>query len=98
MLKRVKTNKNYKFREIAGEYYLISVGTEVERTPAPVQLTETAAWLWRQMEAGVLPAKLPEKMTEEYDIDLTHARESVRRFLADLLRMRMVEPESAQCL
>lgn len=89
----MKTNRNYKIREIAGEYYLISVGAEIGRTPEPIQLTETAAWIWRQMEAGVLPARLPEKMTAEYDVELAQARVSVRRFLAELLRQGLIEAD-----
>ena len=91
MVKYLITNRKYRLREIAGEYYLISIGDEVERRPEPIQMTETAAWIWEQIEDGAPPTRLPEKMTAEYEVDLLQAQVSVRQFLAELLRQGLIE-------
>lgn len=87
----MKENKEYKYREIAGEYYLIPVGAAAEKAPAPIQLSETAAWIWRQIQNGVSDKKMAEKMTLEYDVDLTHAHVAVQSFLGELLEQGLIE-------
>lgn len=87
----MKGNKDYKYLEIAGEYYLIPVGAAAEKAPAPIQLSETAAWIWRQIQNGVSDKKMAEKMTLEYDVDLTHAHVAVQSFLGELLEQGLIE-------
>ena len=62
-----------------------------EKAPAPIQLSETAAWIWRQIQNGVSDKKMAEKMTLEYDVDLTHAHVAVQSFLGELLEQGLIE-------
>lgn len=90
----MKTNKNYKYREIAGEYYLIPVGTAAEKSKSPIQLTETAAWIWRHITEDDCPSSevLAEKLTDDYEVTLTQARCAVQQFLTLLQDHGLLEP------
>lgn len=89
----MKTNSNYKYREIAGEYYLIPVGFAAEKSTTPIQLTETAAWIWRNINdvAHSSPEILAMKMTEEYEIDIAQAYTAVNHFLTQLSNQGLLE-------
>jgi len=87
----MKANKDYKYREIAGEHYLIPVGVAAEKTPAPIQLSETAAWIWRQIEKGVSDQEMAEEMTLEYEVDPARARAAVEQFLIRLREQGLAE-------
>lgn len=80
----MKTHGDYKYREIAGEYYLIPVGAKAEKESGAIQLSETAAWIWRQIEKDLSAKEMAEKMTQEYDVDPVQAQAAVERFLASL--------------
>ena len=84
---------NYKYCEIAGEYYLIPVGTAAEKSRDPIQLSETAAWIWRQITKKDCPSLevLAEKMTEDYEVSLTQAHIAVQQFLTVLKERGLVE-------
>lgn len=80
----MKTNANFKYREIAGAYYLIPTGNAAVKSADPIQLTETAAWIWRQIDGCSSPEYLAEKMIQEYDVDIAHAQMAIQAFLAQL--------------
>lgn len=82
---KIRTNHSYKYREIAGEYYLIPTLQAAERSRIPMQLTETAAWIWMQIEASKDIEEIAGAMTEEYDVSLEIAHNAVERFVIFLL-------------
>lgn len=90
----MKANTNYKYREIAGEYYLIPVGAAAEKSKAPIQLTETAAWIWRHINESDCPSSevLAKKLTDDYEVTLTQARSAVQQFLTLLQDHGLLEP------
>lgn len=89
----MRASTNYKYREIAGEYYLIPVGTAAEKSKDPIQLSETAAWIWRHIDEKDCPSLevLAEKMTDDYEVTLTQARISVQQFLTALKERGLLE-------
>lgn len=87
----MKTNSNYKYREIAGGYYLIPVRTAAKISLTPIQLTETAAWIWQQVNLCASVEELIRKMTLEYEVDQAHARKAVTQFLDELTRQGLIE-------
>lgn len=88
---RIRTNRSYKYREIAGEYYLIPTSEVAERLKNPLQLTETAAWIWTQIEEGVAKKEIICQMTEEYEVDSATAEKAVEQFIEILLEQGMLE-------
>ena len=83
-------NEKFKYREIAGQFYLIPTGEEAERYGNPFQLTETAAWIWKQIEKGMTPAQAASNMTEIFDVDDAGAAKAVEGFIKILKEMHIV--------
>lgn len=87
---KMKTNRSYKYREIAGKYYLIPTGEAAEKSVIPLELTETAAWIWTRIEQGASKEDIIPLMVEEYDIDVTIAERAVGQFVGILLDQGMI--------
>ena len=87
----IRTNRNYKYREIAGEYYLIPVAEAADKSKVPFQLTETAARIWTEIEKGVPKEKMISRMTEEFEVDPATAGKAVEQFIEVLLNQGMLE-------
>lgn len=88
---QIRTNRSYKYREIAGEYYLIPTLQAAERSKIPLQLTETAAWIWRQIEASKEIDEIAIAMTEEFEVPQAVAGNAVERFVTFLLNHGFLE-------
>ena len=86
---RIKTNPDFKYRKIAGKHYLIPCAGEAERSKIPVELTETAAWIWLRAEAGESAEEIAAGMTEEFEVDPVTARKAVDGFLELLMQRKM---------
>ncbi len=92
---QIRTDRSYKYREIAGEYYLIPTLQAAERSKTPLQLTETAAWIWKQIEQAVSKEEMVLRMTEEYEVDPVTAGKAVEQFIEVLLDQGMLEETEA---
>lgn len=88
---RIKTSHSYQYREVAGQYYLIPVGEAADRSKIPLQLTETAAWIWTHLEAGASTEETASEMTKEYEVGPDDALSAVERYAALLLEKGMAE-------
>lgn len=88
---RIETSHTYKYREIAGQHYLIPVGEAANHSKTPLQMTETAAWIWTKMDEGSSVEEIASEMTKEYEISLDDARTAVDRYAALLLDKGMAE-------
>lgn len=82
----MKVNGAYKYRIIAGNYYLIPVGEAAKKWDGPLQLTETAAWIWTALEEGKTSEVIVKEMTEEFDVEMDEARRAVDGFCLSLLQ------------
>ena len=87
----IRINRSYKYREIAGEYYLIPTSQAAERSIIPLKLTETAAWIWKQIEASKDIDEIAIAMTEEFEVTLAVASNAVERFVTFLLNHGFLE-------
>ena len=88
---RIKTSHSYQYREVAGQYYLIPVGEAADRSKTPLQLTETAAWIWTHLEAGASTEETASEMTKVYEVGPDNARCAVERYAVLLLEKGMAE-------
>ncbi len=84
------TNRCFKYRKIAGEYYLIPVAEASEKWEMPLQLTETAAWIWTMLEAEKNKEDIITGMTEEFEVDSAAAKAAVEQFCCQLLRQGLL--------
>ena len=89
----MRASTNYKYREIAGEYYLIPVGTAAEKSRDPIYLSETAAWIWCHIDKKEYLSleALAEEMTDDYEVTLTQARIAIQQFSTALKELGLLE-------
>lgn len=49
-----------------------------------INLNESAAFLWKQLENDITKEELIKRLTEEYDVDYERASISVEKFISKL--------------
>ena len=80
----MKKKKEYILREIAGESILIPTGDASQKLNGMIRLTESAAFIWKQVDKAADLAEIVEKVQEEFEVDEETARRDVRGFLYEL--------------
>lgn len=86
----MKTNSEYMLREIAGESVLIPTGSASQKLNGMIRLTDTAAFIWKQVDTVADLREITERVREEFDVDNETARRDVRGFLYELYIRGMV--------
>ena len=80
----MKTNKEYVLREISGEPLLIPTGMASQKLNGMTRLTETAAFIWKQVDTATDLEDIVEKILQEFEVDEETARRDVYGFLREL--------------
>lgn len=83
-------SENFILRKVAGTYALISVGANIANFNGFVQLNETAAFLWKQLETPKSAEDLTAALLEEFDVSQDEAEKDVAEFLEQLIQENMV--------
>ena len=65
----LKTSPNYVYRTIAGQHVLVSIGEGLADFRGYVQLNETAAFLWEQLQQGRTREELLQALVDTYEVD-----------------------------
>ena len=80
----MKTNKEYMLREIAGETVLIPTGSASQKLNGMIQLTESAAYIWKQVDTAVDLDEIVARVQDEDEVDEDTARRDIYGFLREL--------------
>ena len=86
-------SENYILRKVAGTYALISVGANIANFNGYVQLNETAAFLWKELETPKTVGELTAALLAEFDVSEEEAEKDVTEFLEQLIRENMVSSD-----
>lgn len=88
---RIKTG--FTLRRVGGQYTVMAQGTAAARFGRMLQLSEAAAWLWREAErqGDFTVESLAEALCEEYDITPATALADVAELTAQWLQVGVVE-------
>ena len=86
----MKTNSEYILREIAGETVLIPTGSASQKLNGMIRLTETAAFIWKQVDTARDLSEIIRRIQEEFEVDEETAGRDVRGFLYELYIRDMV--------
>ncbi len=81
---------NYVKRTIAGQHVLVSIGEGLADFRGYIQLNESAAFLWDQLQEGKTKEELVRALTEEYDVDEDAAGRDIDKSLDLLLAKGMI--------
>lgn len=94
----MKTNSEYMLREIAGEAVLIPTGSASQQLNGMIRLTDTAAFIWKQVDTAVDLEEIVARVWDEFDVDEEIARRDIYGFLHELYIRDIVQdiPEMDQ--
>ena len=81
----MKILKEFILREIAGEHVLVPTGETTQEFNGLITLTETAGFLWKNIEQAETVQDLVGLMLEEYEVDEETAQKDVEKFVAQLV-------------
>lgn len=79
----MELSKEVLLQEIAGEYLLIPIGSNVGNDRL-ITLNESAVFLWKKLQEGCSKEQLAEGLVSEYAVDRENADADVAEFLAQL--------------
>ena len=80
----MKIKDDFYIKEVAGLNVVVATGEAAEDMNAMINLNESAAFLWKQLENDTTKEELIKKLTEEYEVDYEKASISVDKFISKL--------------
>lgn len=83
--------KEFILRDIAGECVLVPTGATTQEFNGLITMTDTAKFIWENMEKVDSFEEMIQKILEEYEIDEKTAKEDAYGFISQLLESGFVE-------
>lgn len=83
--------KEFILREIAGECVLVPTGDTTKEYNGLITLSDTARFIWENLEKADSLDELIEMILEEYEIDEETAQQDAVKFISQLLDRGFVE-------
>jgi hypothetical protein len=87
----MKIKKGFVLRVVAGESVVVPVGELSKSFHGMINLNETGAFLWKQVEKGTDLDGLKRALLTEYEVDETIAERDAKKFLDKLTEAGLVE-------
>lgn len=87
----MKTRKDYLMRQITDDYILVPTGAATSDFNGLINLSETGAFVWKNLDSAKDVEELIQKMLEEYEVDEETARNDINSFVASLQQNNMLE-------
>lgn len=88
----MKIIKEFILREIAGEAILIPTGKTSQEFNGMINLSESAALIWKNLEKVDSLDELVDMITDEYEIDRETAFNDVFEFVGELVKNQIAQP------
>jgi len=89
----MKIKEGFILKNIAGNYVVVPVGKEAIRMKALINLNESSAFLWKQLEIGIEKEDLIQSLMNEYAIDHALASKDTQHFIKVLIENKIVEDD-----
>ena len=87
----MKIKSDYLLRKVADSYVVVPVGKATVDFNGMINLNETGAFLWQQLQKGAGEEALLNAMLWEYDVDEETALEGIDSFLKKLREADLLE-------
>ena len=87
----MKIKDDFVLKKIAGSYVVVPVRSRAVDFSGIIKLTESGAFLWKQLEDGADREELIAKMLEEYEVDEATAAADIDRFILKLGEADLIE-------
>lgn len=86
----MKIKEGFILREVSGSFLVIAVGKAVKQFNGIINLNETGAFLWKQLEKSSTEEQLVNALLEEYNVDRERAEKDVKEFVEKLIQAKLV--------
>ena len=80
----MKLHPDFVLREIADSYIVVPICENADRLHGVLSLSDTGAFLWKQLQSDQTVDSLVSALTAEYDVSADRAREGVEKFLLSI--------------
>lgn len=87
----MKIKDGFILRNVAGNYIVVAVGETVKHFNGVINLNETGAFLWKQLENDVDEQGMLKALLEEYEVDEAVAANDVRKFVEKLTEAGLIK-------
>ena len=86
----MKLNQEFVLREVAGEYIVIPLTGLGDRFNGLITLTETGAFIWKQIEQEKEQDEIVDALLEEYEVSREQAAQNVADLCAQLKKLKIL--------
>lgn len=87
----MKIKKGFILREVAGNYIVVSIGEMAKKFNGVINLNQTGAFMWKELEKGGDEESLIAALCAEYEVDKEIAKRDAVRFIETLSKAGIVE-------
>ena len=87
----MKIKNGFLLREVAGSFVVVAVGDAVKHFNGIINLNETSAFLWKNIEKGLDEQGLIDALVDTYEVDREIATSDVKSFITKLTEAGLVE-------
>lgn len=86
----MKVADGFTLKTIADTHVLVPLGSNVVSFRSIMSLSESGAFLWKQLETEKDEDQLVAALTAEYDIDEQTARADIREFIENMKKANLI--------
>jgi hypothetical protein len=80
----MKIKDGFMLRQIVGTWIVVPIGERVVNFNGMITLSETGAFLWKQLEEGKNSEEMLTSLLNDYEVDEKTARGDIEKFLEGL--------------
>lgn len=86
----MKIAEGFILRQVAGSYIVVAVGKAASTFNGIVNLNDTGAFLWKQLEDGKTEEQLVSALLDEYEVEKDVAEKGVTAFIDKLTKAGLI--------
>lgn len=86
----MKIKEGFILREVADSFVAVAVGDTASSFNGLINLNETGAFIWKQLENDTTQKDVVDALLKEYDIDEKTASDAVDAFLQQLRNVNLI--------
>lgn len=87
----MKIKDGFILREVAGSFIVVAVGDAVKEFNGVINLNETGALLWKELQKGATEEELKKALLNEYDVSEELADKDVKAFVQNLQQAKLIK-------
>ena len=87
----MKLKDGFILREVAGSYVVVAVGKRTKEFNGVINLSQTAADIWKLLKLDTTEEEVVQKMQEKYDVEKSVLSKDVTAFIGKLREAGLIE-------